>query len=129
METNLWSDSEIVLHWLCSKKQQDSFGSKRTEEIEKMTKQHQWRYCPSASNPADLLSRVVAVDALVDEYSTGGRVLNGCASLQIHGLFGAVPAIMWNLRYTKKAWKPCAWLQGNQAQACSMSLILNVTAL
>ena len=35
-----------------------------------------------------------------------------------------------NLRqWTKKAWKPCAWLRGNQAQACSMSLILNVKAL
>ena len=45
METTLWSDSEIVLHWLCSKKLPDSFVSKRTEEIKKLTSQHQWRYC------------------------------------------------------------------------------------
>ena len=65
----LWSDSEIVLHWLCSKKLPDSFVSRRIEEIKKLTNQHQWRYCPSAFNPADLLSRGVAVGALVDECS------------------------------------------------------------
>ena len=59
METTLWS----VLHWLCSKKLPDSFVSKRIEEIKKLTSQHQWRYCPSASNPADRLSRGVAVGA------------------------------------------------------------------
>ena len=69
METTLWSDSEIVLHWLCSKKLPDSFVLKRIEEIKKLMNQRQWRYCPSASNPADLLSRGVAVGALVDECS------------------------------------------------------------
>ena len=66
-EITLWSDSEIVLHWLCSKKLPDSFVSRRIEEIKKLTSQHQWRFCPSASNPADLLSRGVAIGALVDE--------------------------------------------------------------
>ena len=65
----LWSDSEIVLHWLCSKKLPDSFVSRRIEEIKKLTNHHQWRYCPSASNPADLLSRGVAVGTLVDKCS------------------------------------------------------------
>ena len=51
----LWSDSEIVLHWLCSKKLPESFVSRRIEEIKKLMNQHQWRYCPSASNPADLV--------------------------------------------------------------------------
>ena len=37
--------------------------------IKKLTNQHQWRYCPFASNPADVLSRGVAVGALVDECS------------------------------------------------------------
>ena len=36
METTLWSDSEIVLDWLCSKKLPDSFVSKRIEEIKKL---------------------------------------------------------------------------------------------
>ena len=69
METTLGSDSEIVLHWLCSKKQPDSCVLKRIEEIRKLTNQHPWRYCPFSSNPADFLSRGVAVDALVDECS------------------------------------------------------------
>ena len=68
-ETTLWSDSEIVLHWLCSKKLPDSFVSRRIEEIKKLTSQHQWRFCPSASNLADLLSRGVSIGALVDECS------------------------------------------------------------
>ena len=68
-EITSWSDSEIVLHWLCSKKLPDSFVSRRIEEIKKLTSQHQWRFCPFASNPADLLSRGVAIGALVDECS------------------------------------------------------------
>ena len=77
-EMTLWSDSEIVLHWLCSKKLPDPFVSRRIEETKKPTIQHQWRYCPSASNPADLLSRGVALGALVDEcIAFGGRSPSG----------------------------------------------------
>ena len=47
----------------------DSFVSNRIEEIKKLTNQHQWRYCPSASNHADLLSRGVDVGALAEECS------------------------------------------------------------
>ena len=43
METTLWSHSEIVLHWLRSKKLPDPFVSKRIEEITKLTNKHQWR--------------------------------------------------------------------------------------
>ena len=45
----------------------------RIEQIKKLTNQHQWRYCPSASNPADLLSRGVPVGTLVDESSIWWR--------------------------------------------------------
>ena len=43
--------------------------SRRIEEIKKLTNQHKWRFCPSTSNPADLLSCGVAIGALVDECS------------------------------------------------------------
>ena len=35
----------------------------------KLTNQHKWKFCISTSNPADLLSRGVAIGALVDECS------------------------------------------------------------
>ena len=57
----------------------------------------------------------------------GGMALNGCASLQIRGLSGAVPALIWNMRDTKKAWKLCAWSQGNQAQAVTSHVIRLMT--
>ena len=44
----------------------------------------------------------------------GGRAPIGYVSLQISGLFGGVPAIIWKRRYTGKAWKLCAWLLGNK---------------
>lgn len=51
----------------------DSFVPKRIEEIRKLANQHQQRYCHSAFNPADLLSRGVAVSDLVDECSIWGK--------------------------------------------------------
>ena len=49
IEITLWSDSEILLHLLCSKKLPDSFVSRRIDEIKKLTNHHHWRLCPSAS--------------------------------------------------------------------------------
>ena len=47
----------------------------------------------------------------------GGRILIGCP--QKSGLFGALPAIKWNMRYTWKAWKPRVWLQRNKFNTVS----------
>ena len=61
------TDSEIVLHRLSSEKLSDSSVARRIKEIKKLTNQHQWRYCSSASNPADLLSRGVPASTLLDQ--------------------------------------------------------------
>ena len=52
-----WSDSQIVLHWLSSNRDLKRFVSNRVKEIQSATKTTSWRYCPTAENPADLLTR------------------------------------------------------------------------
>ena len=51
----LWSDSQIVLSWIHSKKSLKPFVSHRVNEIRSISTT--WRYCPSADNPADLFTR------------------------------------------------------------------------
>ncbi len=56
--TILWTDSTTVLTWL----QSDScrfkiFVGTRVAEIQDLTEKHSWRYVPSASNPADDITR------------------------------------------------------------------------
>ena len=58
----LWSDSQIVLFWIDSKKKLKPFVNNRVSEIRSVSTP--WRYCPSADNPADLLTRGVTFDHL-----------------------------------------------------------------
>ena len=58
----LWSDSQIVLSWIYSKKALTPFVSHRVNEIHSISTT--WRYCPSADNLADLLTRGITYDAL-----------------------------------------------------------------
>jgi hypothetical protein len=55
--TTLWCDSQIVLHWLQSKKPMNQFITNRKTVIEESTKGHTWKCIPSNSNPADLQTR------------------------------------------------------------------------
>ncbi|VDI36402.1 Hypothetical predicted protein [Mytilus galloprovincialis] len=56
-QATLWSDSQITLSWLMTKKQVPIFVKNRVTEINQLTHGFSWRYCPTDSNPADLLSR------------------------------------------------------------------------
>ena len=56
---HLWTDSQIVLYWLQSEKRLNQFVSHRVTEILQLTTSAAWRYCPTADNPADLLTRGV----------------------------------------------------------------------
>lgn len=58
----LWSDSQIVLSWIYSDKKLKPFVSNRIAEIRSVSTT--WRYCPSADNPADLLTRGITADQL-----------------------------------------------------------------
>ena len=51
----LWSDSQIVLHWIASHKILKPFISHRVDEIHSISTC--WKYYPSADNPADINKR------------------------------------------------------------------------
>jgi len=57
----LWSDSQIVIHWIQSDKQLKRFEASRVKEIANLTRGIRLRYCPTDSNPADLQTRGLTV--------------------------------------------------------------------
>jgi len=54
------SDRQIVLSWIFSNKKLKPFVSDRVAEIRFVSTT--WRHCPSADNPADLLTRGITAD-------------------------------------------------------------------
>ena len=54
---HLLTDSQIVLFWLQSTKQLPQFVTHRVREITQLIPNATWRHCPTADNPADLLTR------------------------------------------------------------------------
>ena len=50
----------IVLSWLKSNKKLSVFVSNRVTEIKELTNNYEWRYCPTKSNTADMLSRGIS---------------------------------------------------------------------
>ena len=70
---HMWSDSQIVLHWLNSDKKLKQFVSNRVMEITNVCPAQWWNYCPSADNPADL--RCLTINSTSLYYlDTGTRV-------------------------------------------------------
>ncbi|XP_062713625.1 uncharacterized protein LOC134290488 [Aedes albopictus] len=56
--TTLWSDSQIVLAWIAKRPEQLLvYVANRVRKIRDITDVADWHYIPSASNPADLISR------------------------------------------------------------------------
>ena len=56
ISTHLWADSQIVLYWIQSTRNLPTFVSHRIDEIHQLTPIAVRRYCPTDSNPADLLT-------------------------------------------------------------------------
>ena len=63
--TFIWSDSQIVLHWVRSQKSLPTFVQHRVTEIQSLLPNATWNYCPTADNPADLLSRGTNTGVLI----------------------------------------------------------------
>ena len=62
-----WSDSYNVLYWIKrAAKYYKPFVSNRLGEIQSVTKPSQWRYVPSKLNSADLPSRGLSVEDLIE---------------------------------------------------------------
>ena len=53
----LWSDIQIVLHWINSSKKLKLFVSTQLSEIVSAFPASHWHYCPIADNLADLFTR------------------------------------------------------------------------
>lgn len=60
----LWSRSQIVLYWLQSNKNLNTFVNHRVSEIHQLTKDATWNFCPTSDNPADLLTRGITSSQL-----------------------------------------------------------------
>lgn len=57
-EVFLWTDSEIVLHWLNSLPSRwKTFVANRVSEIQHLTAKAVWNHVPGSENPADIISR------------------------------------------------------------------------
>ena len=61
----LWSDSQIVLHWVNGKKKL-TFVASHVSEITESFPATMWKYCPIAENPADLLTRGISAELFAD---------------------------------------------------------------
>ena len=76
----LWTDSEIVLHWLNNDKPLKPFIAKGVREIKELFSTTHWNHCPTKNNPADLLTR--GISAKQFHPSTLDRL---CGSMALHG--------------------------------------------
>ena len=60
-----WNDSSIAIQWIAADaKRWETFVRNRVLEIQRLTSGYSWRHCASNDNPADLLTRGVAAEAL-----------------------------------------------------------------
>ncbi|XP_036146042.1 uncharacterized protein LOC118646697 [Monomorium pharaonis] len=63
----LWSDSTITLNWITSPSRKwSTFVANRVGEIQDLTKTSSWRHVASTDNPADLLSRGLLTNDLIN---------------------------------------------------------------
>ena len=68
--TLLWTDSEIVLHYLKNEKRRlQTFVTNRVEEIKEHSPVHDWNHVPGTLNPADYVSRGLTPSALTVDHS------------------------------------------------------------
>ncbi|XP_072761501.1 uncharacterized protein [Anoplolepis gracilipes] len=82
-EVYLWSDSTIVLSWIARDSTEwKTFVANRVGEIQRKTKGTKWYHVKSEDNPADLLSRGVNPERLIDKgiWWEGPQFLQRCTT-------------------------------------------------
>jgi len=57
-----------VLHWITSKRCYRQYVQQRIDEINQLTPNSIWRHSPGVINPADLPSRGIKAEYLIDSY-------------------------------------------------------------
>lgn len=62
---HLWSDSQVALFWILDSKLLNKYEAERKEEIDKLTHDLPWRWCPTALNPADKPTRGLTYNELI----------------------------------------------------------------
>ena len=65
ISVHLWSDSQIVLHWIYKHNTTEPFIANRISEIIDSFPPNMWSFTPSNDNPADLLTRGISTDQLL----------------------------------------------------------------
>ena len=65
VHVRLWTDSEISLHWLLSRRTLKSFVQNKVEAINRLFDSSFWGHTPSAENPADLVTRGCTAQSLL----------------------------------------------------------------
>jgi len=63
-DVTMWSDSQITLHWLLSKKNLQQFVANQVYEIHRLLPDSTWHYCPTECNPVNLLTRGISAQCL-----------------------------------------------------------------
>ena len=67
VQDRCWTDSMIVLSWIRSDPVRwKTFVSNRVSEIQTLVSVDRWSHCPGSENPADLLTRGVCAEELVN---------------------------------------------------------------
>ena len=69
-----WSDSQVTLAWIKGEPHRwKTFIANRVMEIQELTDPADWKFVPGAQNPADLVTRGVSAETLInsDEWLTG----------------------------------------------------------
>ena len=79
-ETVLWTDSQIVLHWLNSSKITKPYVYQRVNNIKELCPNASFNHVQSCENPCDLLTRGVSVDKFfkTDLWMNGPEWLTNC---------------------------------------------------
>lgn len=66
IEPTFWVDSTTVIFWIKQEKPWKQYVQNRVQEIRQIVPEATWNYCPGAKNPADLPSRGLSGEELVN---------------------------------------------------------------